>query len=119
MASIRLYLDEDVRPLLAHTLLMRGYDAVSALDLGRFALPDAQHFRYAAQEGRALLTFNIRDFVPLASKAMADGSTFPGLVVSEQLDFRELLRRTLRLLGSRSAADIANTIVWLGDFRSR
>jgi predicted nuclease of predicted toxin-antitoxin system len=117
MASIRLYLDEDVRPLLAHTLRERGYDAVSALDLGRIAMPDTAHFEYASEENRALLTFNIRDFVPLAARAMAEGKVFPGLVVSDQIEIRELLRRTLRLLGQRSAADMANTIVWLSDYR--
>jgi hypothetical protein len=117
MAGIRLYLDEDIRPLIARTLCERGYDAVSALDLGRVAVPDPLHFEFASKEGRALLTFNIRDFVPLARKAMAEGKAFPGLIVSEQLGIRDLLRRTLRLLGQRSAVEIADSIVWLSDYR--
>ena len=66
MADLRLYLDEDVRPRLAKVLRERGFDAVSAVELGRIAVSDAEHFAFAAQEGRALLTFNIQDFVPLA-----------------------------------------------------
>lgn len=117
MAPSRLYLDEDVRPLLASVLRQRGFDVVSAVDLGRIAIPDADHFAFGAREHRAILTFNIRDFVPLAGQAMAAGERFAGLVVSEQIEFRELLRRTLRLVGSRSGEEIADTIVWLSDFK--
>jgi predicted nuclease of predicted toxin-antitoxin system len=48
MSLIRIYLDEDVRPLLATILRERGYDAVSAVELGRLSIPDADHFEYAA-----------------------------------------------------------------------
>lgn len=118
MSLIRLYLDEDVRPLLAEILRGRGYDVVSALEVKHIALPDSDHFRFARENGRALLTFNICDFVPLASEALRRGESFPGLIVSDQLPLGELLHRTLRLLGSRQAEDIINTILWLSDYRS-
>ncbi len=117
MAAIRLYLDEDVRPLLAEVLRQRGYDAVSAVEERSIQVPDPVHFDRAAGEGRALLTFNLRDFSPLATAAMEQGRPFTGLIVSEQIAFGELLRRTLRLLGSRQAEEIANQIVWLNDYR--
>jgi hypothetical protein len=117
MATIRLYLDEDVRPLLARARRGRKFDAISAVELDRIQVPDADHFEFAAGEGRAFLTFDIRDFVLLARTAITMGRRFSGLVVSDQIDFRILLRRVLRLLGSRSAEEIADTIVWLSDFR--
>ena len=117
MTPARLYLDEDVRPLLAVTLRDRGYDAISAIELEHIGMPDSEHFAFAASEGRALLTFNIRDFVPLASRAMAEGTPFAGLIVSDQLPFGELLRRVLRLLGQRDADDLRNMITWLSDYR--
>ena len=117
MATIRLYLDEDVRPLLAEVLRERGYDVVSAIELQRIQMPDRGHFTHAAEEGRALLTFNIRDFVPLARSAMREGRSFAGLVVGEQIPFSELLRRVLRLVGTRQSEEIANTIIWLSDYR--
>lgn len=43
MSLIRIYLDEDVRPLLATVLRERGYDAVSAVEHGRLSIPDADH----------------------------------------------------------------------------
>jgi hypothetical protein len=117
MTPARLYLDEDVRPLLAITLRDRGYDVVSAIELEHIEMPDADHFGFAALEGRALLTFNIRDFVPLASKAMPEGKPFAGLIVSNQLPFGELLRRVLRLLGRCDAEGLRDNITWLSDYR--
>ena len=117
MGAIRLYLDEDVQPLLAAVLRERGYDAVSAIDLRHLAVPDSEHFAYASANERAVLTFNIRDFVPLAKNALAGNLIFPGLVVTDQLPLGELLPRVLRLLGRNHAEEIANRIVWLSDYR--
>lgn len=117
MGSIRFYLDEDVRPLLADILQERGYDAISAVRLGRIGITDEDHFAFAASQGRAVLTFNIRDFVPIAKTWIRNDKCFTGLVVSEQMPLGELLRRTLRLLSQREEKEINNTIVWLSDYR--
>jgi predicted nuclease of predicted toxin-antitoxin system len=117
MSLIRIYLDEDVRPLLATILRERGYDAVSAVELGRLSIPDADHFEYAATNNRSLLTFNIRDFVPLATRAIEEGRHFSGLIVTEQIPFSQLLRRTLRLVGAVQSEEIADRVVWLADYR--
>lgn len=117
MGNIRFYLDEDVRPLLADILQERGYDAISAVRLGRIGIADEDHFIFAASQGRALLTFNIRDFIPIAKTWIRNEQAFAGLVVSEQMPLGELLRRTLRLLSQREEKDITNMIVWLSDYR--
>ena len=115
--AIRLYLDEDVQLLLAKVLRERAYDAVSAHECGNRGKPDVEQFAFAIQQGRSVITFNARDFVPIAADAMAANQTFPGLIVSEQLPFRELLKRTCRLLDSKTPEQIATSIVWLSDFR--
>lgn len=117
MSLIRLYLDEDVRPLLAVVLRDRGYDATSAVELGRLSVPDADHLEYAAADERALLTFNIRDFVPLARRRIEENRHFFGLIVSDQLPFSPLLRRTLRLLGTLQSEQVVDQIIWLSDYR--
>jgi hypothetical protein len=40
-----------------------------------------------------------------------------GILVCDQVPFRELLRRTLRCLGRKPDADVRNQIVWLQDFK--
>jgi len=117
MAAVRLYLDEDVIPTLALILRERGHDAVSALDLGRKGIADPDHFVYAAKEGRAILTYNVGDYIPLASEAMRSNTHFSGLILSTQDPLREILRRTLRLLRDRQKEQMDNSVVWLNSFR--
>lgn len=38
--SVRIYLDEDVRPLLTRVLKKRGYDVISACEMGITGLTD-------------------------------------------------------------------------------
>ena len=102
--GIGLYLDEDVQLLLAKVLRDRGYDAISSDECGNRGKSDLEQFRFAIAQRRSVLTFNISHFVPVAREAMAQGETFPALIVSDQLPFRELLRRTCGCLmrGRRS-----------------
>jgi predicted nuclease of predicted toxin-antitoxin system len=96
MSTIRLFLDEDVWPGLATLLRERGFDVVHAYEVERGGMSDADQLAYSAQEGRTILTHNVKDFVPLAG---------------------ELVRRTLDLLRSLSAEKIANTVRHLADYR--
>jgi hypothetical protein len=63
MSKIRLFLDEDVWPGLAVALREYDFDAVHAYEMERGGIPDADQLAYAAQERRAILTHNVRDFV--------------------------------------------------------
>ena len=117
MATIRLYLDEDINPLLAHVLRNRGFDAMSVHDLGRTGLTDEEQFEFARLERRVLLTCNVGDYVRLGTRLIHARQSFPGLIVSEQLPFREFLRRTSRLMQERSQEELANNILWLSSFR--
>lgn len=116
MDAIRLYLDEDVFPLLAKVLRDRGFDVVSAHDLRRLSLSDADHLDFSIREGRAILAFNVKHFIQLAQERWNTGCTFPGVIVSTQVSFKELLRRTLRLLQSRTPESIRDRVVWLSDY---
>jgi hypothetical protein len=71
---------------------------------------------FAAGEGRAILTFNIRDFAPLHARWLAAGRHHAGIIVSRQLGGRQygvLLQRMLRLLDHDSAEEMADDIVHL------
>ena len=58
MSRIKLYLDEDVNPLLAHDLRQRGYDVLSTGEASRLGSSDRDQLDFARGEGRALLTHN-------------------------------------------------------------
>ena len=117
MTGPQLFLDEDIRPLLAAILRERGYDAVGCGEVGRLGEEDPDQLAWATQEGRVLVTYNIRDYVPMASAWAAERRPHAGILVSDQLEFGELFRRTLRFLARTDPAECPDRLFWLGDYR--
>ena len=117
MAAIRLLLDEDVRVLLAEVLRQRGYDAQHVLELNRGGKSDPEQLAHAIRERRTILTHNIRDYLLLDRTIRARGRRHYGIIVSDQVTFRELLRRTLRCLSRHQSDDVRGRVIWLHDFK--
>lgn len=115
--SIKLYLDEDVDPLLAQVLRDRGVDCLSTQEADRLGLSDADQLAFAINEGRAILTFNVKDFVRLAREYHDSGRHHQGIIVSNHLVFRELLRRVLSMLVAHAPSGLANQLLWLQDYK--
>ena len=64
-----LLLDEMFSDAIAQQLRTKGYDVASVVaQPALVALPDDQILAYATAEGRALVTANIKDFMPLDSR---------------------------------------------------
>jgi predicted nuclease of predicted toxin-antitoxin system len=77
-----LLLDEMFSDAIAQQLRAKGYDVVSVVaDPALAGLPDDQILAYAVTEGRALVTANIKDFMPLDSRYRAAGQAHPGLIL--------------------------------------
>ena len=77
-----LLLDEMFSDAIAQQLRAKGYDVVSVVaHPALVGLPDDQILAYAASEGRALVTANIKDFMPLDSRYRAAGQAHPGLIL--------------------------------------
>jgi uncharacterized protein with PIN domain len=114
---LRFYTDEDVTDLLARSLRSRGFDVVSAHEAELRGVPDAEQLVFATQQGRAILTFNVRDFVELHRRVLDVGDQHAGIVVSTQIALPELLRRMVRLLDDLHGSDMHNRLVWLDDYR--
>jgi hypothetical protein len=117
MTAPRLYLDEDVDPLLARILADRGYDVLTTQEARRISATDADQLLFATQDRRAILTHNVAHFAFLAREHARTGLEHHGVVLSDQLPLKELLARTLRLLTRHTAETLHNQLVWLQDFR--
>jgi predicted nuclease of predicted toxin-antitoxin system len=77
-----LLLDEMFSDTIAQHLRTKGHDVVSVVaQPALVALPDDQILAFATTEGRALVTANIKDFVPLDGRYRAAGQTHPGLIL--------------------------------------
>jgi hypothetical protein len=114
--GIRLYTDEMIPPSLAVALQSRGYDVESCHDVGRAnrAIPDEEQLTYAAQHGRAILTFNMVDYLPLDRAWKMAGRQHAGIIVSPEIeDFGTLLRSVQRHLDTQSPDVQRNLVLWL------
>ncbi|HZA78468.1 MAG TPA: DUF5615 family PIN-like protein [Acidimicrobiales bacterium] len=76
-----LLLDEMLSGAIAEQLRSRGHDVAAVVeDPALVALPDEEILAAAAAGRRALVTANIKDFVPLDQRYKASGRTHAGLV---------------------------------------
>lgn len=107
---------------IAERLRERGHDAVAVverMDLRR--QPDRQVFAGAQRERRAVVTENIRDFVPLAGEFDGRGEAHHGLILVDPEKFHRGSRRTIgrmvsaleRLLNRHRSNEATSLIVFL------
>ena len=114
--GVRLYTDEMIHPGLAAALRRVGYDAESCPEAGQSnkGIPDEEQLAYATQHGRAILTFNVDDFVPLDVKWKAAGRIHAGIILAVQIeDVGELLRRVRNHLDTYPPEVQHDTALWL------
>ncbi len=117
---VSLYLDEDVSGQLASLIRQRGFQVVSAIELGRIEIPDEDHLAFAASHQLTLFTYNEADYIKLARKWAKEGYTHAGILISDQFSLRqigELLRRMLNFLDQVSAEEMINAFRYLVDFK--
>ena len=113
MASLHIYTDEDVNPLLAEVLRERGYAATTVRECGKLGASDKEHLQYAADRRYTILTHNIRDFCELARNFAKEKIDHHGIIVAPQWEFSKLLQATLRLLNDWRQRDPLNQVIWL------
>ena len=117
---LRLYLDRHVKPQLAQDLRAQGYDALTTQQAGMDTADDQAQLRFATDQSRAILTFNIRDFARLHQAWTAAGQVHAGIIVSRQLGSRQygtLLKRVLRLLNDLSGEEVRGNFVHLEQYK--
>jgi len=115
MTSIRLYLDEDVRPLLASVLRDRGYHVLTTAEAGMLGRSDTEQLDFATSHGLVLFTHNVRDYVHLSQEYSRAGRAHAGLILAPQMPFKALLGLTLRLLTQARTESFADRARWLTD----
>jgi len=114
--ALKLLLDEQIWFGLASKLRSDGFDAVHVNEVGLSGSSDETVLNFATKEGRAILTFNIRDFVLLYSDWLDKKAHF-GIIVSDQVPRGELYRRIKNLLNLRSTNELNNNLIYLQDYK--
>lgn len=110
------YTDEMITPRLAEEMRRRGYDILSCHGAGRANqnISDEDQLTFATNAGRAIYTFNWRDFLDLHQRWRAAGRTHAGILVSVDLnsDRGEMARRLQQHLDTVAPAHQRNAI-WI------
>jgi hypothetical protein len=89
---VKLLLDEHDSPEIARQLRTRGHDVVAVGERADLVgLSDAELLRRMAQERRAIMTNNVKDFMPLASRAALGADDHHGLLFTSD---RSMARRS-------------------------
>ncbi|MGH3499437.1 MAG: DUF5615 family PIN-like protein [Nocardioidaceae bacterium] len=79
---MRALLDEQLSPQIAESLRQSGCDVAAVADREDLVgCSDRIVFEVASQEGRAVVTNNIKDFRPLAAEFLAQDRTHAGLIL--------------------------------------
>jgi|SRR5580704_8606108 hypothetical protein len=86
--SSPLLLDEMFSAVIARQLCAKGHDVLAVVaDPALAALPDDQILGHATAAGRALVTVNIKDFVPIDAAYRAAGQDHAGLILVSSKTF--------------------------------
>ncbi|MBI1821884.1 MAG: DUF5615 family PIN-like protein [Nitrospirae bacterium] len=115
--DLRFYLDEDVDPLLAQVLRDRNVDCISTYEVKNQGLSDQDQLVFALRNKRTIISFNVKDFVFLAKQFAREGKSHNGIIVSDHLPFRGLLRRILSLMSKIDQDNLTNKFIWLQDYK--
>lgn len=117
MSKVKLYLNEDIHTAVVKPLKYRGFDVVTTDELGKKGQSDIIQLKFAVKQKRAVISFNIKDFVPLHKEYAKAGEEHYGIIVSKQLPIGEFLKRLLNLCSSLSAEDMKNRLEYLSQWK--
>jgi len=112
------YTDEHVDASLAGELRRRGHDAVSCHESGRAnqGISDVAQLTYVAEHGRAILTNNVRDYIPLDAHWKRQGQMHVGIITYAGVPpIGELLRRVIAHLNITEPEMQHDTVLWLAN----
>ena len=115
--SPKLLLDEHIWAYLAKLLREQGFDVIHVYESGLDGKPDHEILRVAVEKHRAVVTFNVKHFIPFASQYFEDGKEHYGIVVSDEISQGELQKRVTKLLNSITTEELKNTVRFLQEFK--
>ena len=110
---VKLYLDEDVDVLIIDLLRARGFLALTTAQADNLGQRDREQLQYAVKNQRCLLTHNRADFEELAREYFESGELHYGIIIAVRRPPREIVRRLLRVLNSRTRDEMQNQLLYI------
>ena len=116
MAAAKVYFDEDVHPLIADALVLRGWEALTTVQAARLRSTDIEQIQFAASRGYVMFSYNIRDFPRLHFELLAAGEHHAGIIMATQEDPKRNAKTLLSLLDAFDATDFADQLLYLNNW---
>ena len=116
MATIKVYLDEDVHTFIAPALRLRGWEALTTEEAQRRRASDRDQVTFATNQGYTILTYNSSDYPRLHYEIITSGETHAGIIVATQEDPRRNIRALFNLLNTLAAEAIRDQLVYLNNW---
>ena len=90
-----------------------GIDCLTTRDAGNLGCSDEAQLAFATSQGRAILTFNHKDFLQLTKQWHETGRSHAGIILSKELAIPVLIRRLHRFITQYATTDLTNCVFWL------
>ena len=78
---MKLYLDENISPIIAKKLREKGIDTISVHENLMRSKSDIEQLEFAISEKRTIVTYDIADFLELAKDYIARGKAHCGIIL--------------------------------------
>lgn len=117
MEKIALYIDEDLSDRIAVALRSRGFDVVSAHEINMRGQSDREQLEYSTKHKRVILTRNVKHFVNLQREYFKCGLRHHGILVTDYLPLKEIIRRVTGFLNNRCVSEMINVLDWLQNYK--
>ncbi len=108
-----IYLDEDISNLVARLLRSRGMDVETVQECQMLGKSDPEQLSYAASVNRCILTHNRVDYEKLHLQYMNDEIKHSGIIIVPQKNPHEIVARTMALLDTLMADELANQLIYI------
>ncbi len=116
MAQARFLMDEDVYGATAIALRKAGFNAISTPEADRLGESDEAQLKWAVDEGRVLVTFNVAHFAKLHTRMLKHDWHHAGIIVSVQRPVGDLVRRLLHVANVLDADAMLDRLEFLSDW---
>lgn len=100
---MKLALDHHFPGPIAPGLRDRGHDVMAAIEVEWHEFEDPVLFEHCVEHGRALLTNNVRDFVPIIGEWGAEGRSHAGLILTNDSSWPRTLENASRFIDALDA----------------
>jgi predicted nuclease of predicted toxin-antitoxin system len=109
--SFRLYLDEHVEPQITSILRQNGWDVLTTQEAGLAGKSDEEQLEFATSQGRAVLTYDVVDYLRLSREWSAAGKVHAGIILTRRRPARVTLEG-LRQIDAGLPDGIGNATRW-------